>query len=470
MTQAARLKLRQTQQLNQQQQHSLRILHMSAQELAAEVENWLQDNPLLERPEHEPSGGSEPEIRYSATLPDARKTDGGEGDIWETLADENDFRQQLHAQVCEHPLSPDQAALVHLLIDNLDEQGYLKDKLEDIIDHAPLEWLLEEESLTEALRLLQNFDPPGIGAADLGECLLLQLSRHEADETVFCAIQLVKGYLNELGKSTLTQQFRKKFPQYGNHTVEAAQQLITRLNPFPAYGNSGDSHTEYIEPEVWIRPDPETGRWQCGLYRQTRTDIRLNAEYCELLADKTIEAPELKHKLHEAKTLLFSLEQRKSTVQRLAELILDRQADFFQFGTIGLVPLTIKETAAELGLAESTVSRAVNQKYLSCPQGIFPLRYFFSQAATYADQDSDQGISAHAIKAMIDAIIGSEDKTCPLSDQAITDRLALQGMNLARRTVSKYREELNLPPAHQRRRKNKPQPENTAADPTKETG
>lgn len=450
--QAVRLKLRQTQQLNQQQQQSLRILHMSAQELSSEVDNWLQDNPLLERVESD-AAEQMPEIRYSAALPSSRRISDEESDIWETVSEEIGFHRQLHEQVCEHPLNEDEARLVHLLIDCLDEQGYLKESLQDIIDHAPLEWMLDEDELADALQKLKSFDPAGVGAADLAEALLLQLARHEPNETVFCAVKLIQNHLADIGKTAIAAQIRKHLPQYSVATIEAAQQLIASLNPFPAYGNSDQNHTEYVEPEVWIRPDNETGQWKTGLLKPPQTNIRLNTEYSELLTESNIEAPELKQKLTEAKTLLFSLEQRKNTVHRIADLILEKQADFFEFGAIGLVPLTIKDAAAELGLAESTVSRAVNQKYLACPQGIFPLRYFFSQAATYADSEDEQGISAHAVKALMESLLHAEDKARPLSDQAIAEQLALSGMNLARRTVAKYREEMNFPPAHQRRRR-----------------
>ena len=452
--QSVKLKLRQTQQLNQKQQQSLRILHMSSLELAEEVESWLADNPLLERPEQDPADSGEPEPHYSAALPVTRKTNSmEEGDVWETVADEADFRRMLHEQVCEHPLDEDQAARVHLLIDYLDDQGYLNDSLTDIVENSPLEWMLDEDDMAEALRHLQQFDPPGVGARDLGESLLLQLARRQPDDTVFCAVQLVKHFLPDIAKSSLPPQVRKKFPQYSAATIEAAQALVASLNPFPAYGLSGSSHTEYVDPDVWIRPDPETGKWTVGMYRQAWPQVQLNQEYSDLLAEYGSEAPELKQKLNEAKVLLSSLEQRKSTVLRLAETILERQADFFSFGAIGLVPLTIKETAANLGLAESTVSRAVNQKYLACPQGVFPLRYFFSQAAAYSSEEDGDGISANAVKALIESLIAAEDKRKPLSDQAMSDRLALQGIVLARRTVAKYREELNFPPAHQRKQK-----------------
>jgi RNA polymerase sigma-54 factor len=452
--QSVKLKLRQTQQLNQKQQQSLRILHMSSLELAEEVESWLADNPLLERPEYDPADSGEPEPHYSAALPVTRKTNSmEESDVWETVADEADFRRMLHEQVCEHPLDEDQAARVHLLIDYLDDQGYLNDSLTDIVENSPLEWMLDEDDMAEALRHLQQFDPAGVGARDLGESLLLQLARQQPDDTVFCAVQLVKHFLPDIAKSSLPQQVRKKFPQYSAATIEAAQALVASLNPFPAYGLSGSSHTEYVDPDVWIRPDPETGKWMVGMYRQAWPQVQLNQEYSDLLAEYGSEAPELKQKLNEAKVLLSSLEQRKSTVLRLAETILERQADFFSFGAIGLVPLTIKETAANLGLAESTVSRAVNQKYLACPQGVFPLRYFFSQAAAYSSEEDGDGISANAVKALIESLIAAEDKRKPLSDQAMSDRLALQGIVLARRTVAKYREELNFPPAHQRKQK-----------------
>ena len=342
---------------------------------------------------------------------------------------------------------------MHLLIDYLDDQGYLNDSLTDIVENSPLEWMLDEDDMAEALRHLQQFDPAGVGARDLGESLLLQLARRQPDDTVFCAVQLVKHFLPDIAKSSLPQQVRKKFPQYSAATIEAAQALVASLNPFPAYGLSGFGHTEYVDPDVWIRPDPETGEWTVGMYRQAWPQVQLNQEYSDLLAEYGSEAPELKQKLNEAKVLLSSLEQRKSTVLRLAETILERQADFFSFGAIGLVPLTIKETAANLGLAESTVSRAVNQKYLACPQGVFPLRYFFSQAAAYSSEEDGDGISANAVKALIESLIAGEDKRKPLSDQAMSERLALQGIVLARRTVAKYREELNFPPAHQRKQK-----------------
>ena len=167
------LKLKQTQQLNQRLQQSLRILQMSGLELEREVEDWLLDNPLLERPETDEFADSG--LNRAVTMPRAGQQLSGDDaeDIWSNIAEEEDFKHYLHAQVCEHPLSQVEAAYVHVLIDFLDEQGYLTDSLEEIIDHTPLDWMLDEEALQNALDVLQTFDPPGVAAADLTESLML---------------------------------------------------------------------------------------------------------------------------------------------------------------------------------------------------------------------------------------------------------------------------------------------------------
>lgn len=170
------LKLRQTQQLNQRLQQSLRILQMSGIELEREIEDWLQDNPLLERPEADEFADAE--FNHGTTMPRSNHLGGDDAeDAWLNIAKEEDFNQYLHAQVCEHPLSDKEAAYVHILIDFLDDQGYFTDSIQDLIDNTPLEWMLDEDELQNALDLLQTFDPPGVAAADLTESLMLQLMR-----------------------------------------------------------------------------------------------------------------------------------------------------------------------------------------------------------------------------------------------------------------------------------------------------
>lgn len=443
------LKLRQTQQLNQRLQQSLRILQMSGIELEREVEDWLQDNPLLERSETEADNTDNTAFNYNVTMPAVRHIGGEDAEeAWLNVAKEEDLRQYLHDQVCEHPLTKIEAAHIHILIDFLDDQGYLTDSLESIIDNTPIEWMLEEEALQNALDLLQTFDPPGIGAVDLAESLHLQLMRRPASAARRAAAYLVQTSLHELGKNRKQNilRFRKLFPQYSASTLEAALELIGTLNPYPAYGFSASEPTPYVQPDVWVR-EGKNG-WEVIGNDHAWPKLQINREYCDIIAE-TEQTPEWKEKINEAKQRIDSLELRKSTVIRLAEYIVKHQEDFFIFGEIGLAPMLMKDAAAELELAESTISRAANQKYLSCPRGLFALRYFFTQAVN--SDEGKEGISQGAIKAVLNQIIGSEDSSKPYSDEALSKLLKQQGIDIARRTIAKYREMLDIPPAHKRK-------------------
>lgn len=443
------LKLKQTQQLNQRLQQSLRILQMSGLELEREVEDWLLDNPLLERTQAEDI----PESDYQISAPVRQHMGGDEAeDAWLNIAAEENFVQYLHKQVCEHPLSQTEAAHVHILIDFLDEQGYLTDSIDDILEYTPLEWMLEADDLTHALDLLQSFDPPGVAAANLTESLILQLMRLPATPARQLAARIIQSALAEVGKSNRQniQRFQKLFPDAPAATIHGALDIIASLNPYPAYGFASAEPTAYIQPDVWVK-EGKNG-WQVIGNEAAWPQIRINPEYAELMQDapETEEvSSEWKNKISEARQHIDSLELRKRTVVRLAEYIVEQQEDFFIFGEIGLVPMLLKDAAAALGLAESTVSRAANQKYLACPRGIFALRYFFTQAVN-ADSDNE-GVSQGAVKAMIAQLIENEDAAKPLSDEAIAGRLKQQGVDIARRTVAKYREALDIPPAHKRR-------------------
>ena len=223
--------------------------------------------------------------------------------------------------------------------------------------------------------------------------------------------------------------------------------MIGELNPYPAYGFATDDPTSYINPEVIVKEG------QNGWYVQSNDAmfprIEINSELTEALNQTEQVDSVWKEKVVEAKQKLDILTLRKSTIMRIAEYVVDRQQDFFDFGEIGLVPMLLKECAQHLDLAESTISRAVNQKYLSCPRGIFPIRYFFSQTAVTGEDD--EGISQNVIKAMIVQLIGGEDKNKPYSDNELMKLLQRQGINISRRTVTKYRDLLQIAPASGRK-------------------
>lgn len=444
-----RLRLKQTQQLNQNLQQSLQVLHMSALKLDEAVSQWLADNPFLERIETEAGSADSASPAQYVRPRDAAYNSMDEADVWATVADEPSVREQLHAQVCEYNLDEATAAGVHVLIDNLDEHGYLVDSLTDLVDNSPLAWQLSEPQLARALTALQRFEPAGIGARNLAESLTLQLRRLPENTVRQCALILVQQHLGQWQTAAQQKALCRQLPEFTAQTITNACHYIAQLNPYPCYGLAENAATNYIQPDIQIRQD-EDGQWQIELIKAAWPQLKVDEDYGQMLNEAGADEA-CRQKWREAQTYIDNLAMRQNTVLRLAQWILRKQQDFFMFGTIGLVPLTLKETAQALGLAESTISRAVNQKYLACPQGVFALRYFFSQAVAQ-NEDNQVGSSQMAIKTMIAGLIQQEDSQSPYSDNELVEKLSKQGIRLARRTVAKYRETLKIPPAHQRKK------------------
>ncbi|MDK4587042.1 RNA polymerase factor sigma-54 [Kingella kingae] len=442
------LKLKQTLQLNQAMQQSLRVLQMSGLEVEREVEDWLADNPLLERRESE-DWGKEP--HYTANISSKRhiSLDDDDSSAWENLVEEETLNAYLHKQVSEHPLSPEEAARVHVLIDFLDDKGYLTESIEEIIDHTPLEWMLDEDDMELALEQLREFDPPGIATTNLQQSLLHQLDRLPLSAERRCAAHIVVHYLDNISQNTPRNinKLSKLMPDTPKSTIEDALEMISSLRPYPAYGFAIDEPTAYVRPDVFI--ESHRGEWVVVCNDDAIPQIQINPELSEALQEIENDAV-WREKMVHAKQKIDMLQQRKSTIMRVAEYIVERQQDFFTFGEIGLVPMLIKDCASALELAESTISRAVNSKYLACPQGLFALRYFFSQNAIGSNQGED-GISGNAIRSLIAQMVDNEDKTKPLSDTDLHQLLQQQGITIARRTVAKYREQLGIPTVQQRR-------------------
>lgn len=445
------LKLKQTQQLSQSMQQSLRVLQMSGLEIEREVEDWLNENPLLERKELPESNV------YDIHAPNVDVAKRGislddeeQSSAWENLSSEETLNSYLHKQVCEHPLSEREAAYVHVLIDFLDEQGYLTESIEEIIDHTPLEWMLDEEEMEIALENLRQFDPPGIATENLSQSLLHQLDRLPLSNARRAAAYIVAHHLEQLSQNMPKNLIKisKLMPDFKESDLRKALEMVAKLNPYPAYGFAGSEPTSFVRPDVFV----EKGRygWQVVSNEEAWPQIQINPDLNDALQDEQALDPVWREKMLAAKQKLDMLQQRKATIVRVAEYIVEKQQDFFIFGEIGLVPMLLKDCAAELELAESTISRAVSNKYLACPQGLFPLRYFFSQNAVGSNGEGE-GISANAIKSIIAQLVANEDKKQPLSDFALHRMLSQQGITIARRTVAKYREQLGLPTVQQRR-------------------
>lgn len=329
-----------------------------------------------------------------------------------------------------------------LIIGNLDENGYLMITLEEIsqANEYPM------DDVEEALAVVQEFDPPGVGARDLKECLLLQLKLVDPQNTL--AQQIVSDHLKMLQNS----QF-KEIARALNRPIEAVKRavdVVKRLDPKPGL-RYNKTEPRLVEPDVQFRK--VDGEWQAFLNDDDLPQLRLSPVYRRLLqrdaADRDVRNY-VKERFTAAVQLIKNIEQRKHTIVRVCQSVLRRQRDFLEYGVDHLRPMMIKEVAEEVGVHPSTVSRAVANKYAHTPQGVFELRYFFSESV-----NGPQGgeMSLLSLKRRVKKMIEEEDATHPLTDEQIAKRLDEEGIHVTRRTVAKYREDLRIPSTHQRRQK-----------------
>jgi RNA polymerase sigma-54 factor len=332
-----------------------------------------------------------------------------------------------------------------LLIDALDDAGFITQPLEEIGQMLPPELGVELEELAIALRHLQNLDPPGVGARGLAECLELQLRvlpedtpyRAEAIETVLQHLELLaaRDYLK-----------LKKALHCDDAALRAIQKLITSLNPRPGSAFAGEE-ARYIVPDVVVKK--VKGVWLAALNPDAMPRLRVNRMYSQILQrNRDASAQQLATQLQEAKWLIKNVQQRFETILRVSQAIVDRQRHFFEHGEVAMRPLVLREIAQILDLHESTVSRVTTQKFMLTPRGIFELKYFFgSHVAT----ETGGSCSATAIRALIKQLVGAENTKKPLSDSQLAEILGQQGIVVARRTVAKYRESIQILPLNLRK-------------------
>ena len=370
--------------------------------------------------------------------------------------DDSDFKQQETLQISlrEHllsqlklmPLSERDQTLTLLLVDSINEDGYLEESLEEIADNMPLELEIDALELQTALRHVQNLDPIGVGARSLSECLLLQLALLPANTAhLALATVVAKNHLPALGGRDFTK-LRKELA-CDESTLKNVQQLITSLNPRPgsAFSIIGSEH--YIQHEVIVKKIK--GIWIATLNDGVIPKLKINQLYASILKrNRDSSSQYLQSQMQEAKWMIKNIQQRFSTILRVSQAIVDRQRNFLEYGEVAMRPLVLREIADELDLHESTISRVTTSKYMLTPRGIFELKYFFgSSVAT----DTGGTCSATAIRALIKQLVDEENPKKPYSDNQITELLAKQGIVVARRTIAKYRESLNIAPASLRK-------------------
>lgn len=480
MKQTLQLKTSQQLTLTPQLQQSIKLLQMSTLDLSAELERYLLENPLLERADSGDDSDSHDTVSPLPTPPagdapaadsgseterpeaDSSRDDGdllgdwGSGGSGSSRNDDDDefdpilntpcrpsLREHLTAQMGETQLSQRDKALMSLLIDELDDDGYLPTSLDDIAAELPLELEVEADELECLRKLLTQFEPTGIGSRNLTEFLSLQLQQHAAPAAVRqLALDMVQQHLPLLGSRDFTKL--KKLLAIDEQQLKTAHALLASLRPRPSSGfDQGETH--YVAPDILVVK--RQLRWVARLNQGTLPKLRVNQMYAGMLQQKG-SSHNLGGQLQEARWLVKNIQQRFDTILKVAESIVDRQQAFFEQGEVAMRPLILRDIAEELGLHESTISRVTTQKYLLCSRGLFELKYFFGSSV---DTDSGGECSATAIKALIRQIIDAEDHNKPLSDSAIADRLVAQGIQVARRTVAKYREAMQIPPVSQRK-------------------
>lgn len=487
MKQSLQLRTSQHLALTPQLQQSIRLLQLSTLELHQEIEQILSDNPLLERLDDPldrsvrlladgainsaPANGEAPPAPGQQTAEGEGSSNDADGfdsgperadtDIdWNSAgpasgADDEDGRPQLEAgavslrehlmeQVRTTGLALRDRALAELVIDALDDNGYLEEPLEDIHARLPEELEVEMDELRCALALVQSMDPVGVGARSAAECLALQIRRLPGVPLVTrrMALQIVEGYLSWFAQREYSKL--KKALDCDDDDLREVQAVVRQCNPHPGAAFASNV-SDYVVPDVIVRR--AKNGWAVTLNPDVMPRLRVNSLYATLLKQGKSES-QMGAQLQEAKWLIKNMRQRFDTILRVAEAIVERQRNFFSHGAVAMRPLVLREIADTLGLHESTISRVTTQKYMLTPHGMFELKYFFgSHVATEAGGEA----SSTAIRALIAQLTGAEDPRNPLSDSKIAEMLGEQGMVIARRTVAKYREALKIPPVSLRK-------------------
>ncbi|MBL8443246.1 MAG: RNA polymerase factor sigma-54 [Zoogloeaceae bacterium] len=484
MKPSLQLKLSQHLTLTPQLQQSIKLLQLSTLELNQEIERFLLENPMLEREDiddgdYRSAGGESsraettehvveaPSTPEETTSPESREEAGEvssfeDGGDWTSGTggsqnrddeDDSDFqdfqataaslRDHLNQQVSLAPLTDRDRALVRFIIEALDDDGYLNQSLEDLLTLLPPELDFDLEDLSIALHQVQSLEPSGIGARSPQECLDLQLKALPPGAVRDLARVIVREHLELLAERNFVRI--KRITGCNDDELREAHALICTLNPHPGSQYS-TQETRYVVPDVVVRK--HRGRWSATLNADAMPRLRVNALYASILQQNRGSGGALTSQLQEARWLIKNVQQRFDTILRVSQAIVDQQRQFFDYGDVAMRPLTLREIAEQLELHESTISRVTTQKFMSTPRGVFELKYFFG---SHVSTDTGGAASSTAIRALIRQLIDAEERKKPLSDAKIADLLGQQGIVVARRTIAKYRESLNIPPVSQRK-------------------
>ncbi len=491
MKPSLQLKLGQQLAMTPQLQQAIRLLQLSTLDLQQEIQEALESNPLLDVEEsfddvapventpeakleekeataevgdNEPKDSSEvienseisAELEIDTTWDDVYSANTGstgmvmdddapvyQGETTQSLQD------YLLWQLDLTPFTDTDSMIAHAIIDAIDDYGYLTLSLEELLesvnsDRNDIE-LIELDEVEAVRKRIQQFDPLGVASVNLQDCLLLQLATFPEDTPWLEEAKLILSeYIDQLGNrdyKLILKEAKLKEDELRN-----AMQLIQALNPRPG-SDINTEHAEYVIPDVSVYKD--LGKWVVTINPDSIPKLKINQQYAELGRGNSADSNYIRTNLQEAKWLIKSLESRNETLLKVAKCIVEHQRDFFEYGEEAMKPMVLNDVALAVDMHESTISRVTTQKYMHTPRGIFELKYFFS---SHVSTDNGGECSSTAIRALIKKLVAAENIAKPLSDSKIAALLAEQGIQVARRTIAKYRESLGIAPSSQRKR------------------
>jgi len=494
MKQSLQLKVGQSLTMTPQLQQAIRLLQLSTLDLQQEIQSALDSNPLLEISDEgedievniEPTSAEpkkaektsdqeteapQPEADADwaerSDIPEDLPVDSQWDDVYQTTGSgtgsgsssedsdyNNDYRNSSSDSLQDHlrwqlnlsRLSEIDRIIAEAIIDAIDEKGRLTVSAEELVEGFANEDI-EIEEFNAVLHLIQQFDPPGVAARDLQECLLIQLKQLPAGTAyVEEASLVVSQYMAQLGNRDYNQIMRRC--RLKEDQLREVIKLVQSLNPTPGDGIGADS-TEYVVPDVFVSKKDD--RWLVELNPDIAPKIQINAHYAALArkSSNSSDNDYIRDNLQEARWFIKSLLSRNETLMKVATKIVEYQRGFFEYGEEAMKPLVLHDIAEAVGMHESTISRVTTQKYMHTPRGIFELKFFFS---SHVSTDTGGECSSTAIRALIKKLVAAENPRKPLSDSKITDLLGEQGIQVARRTIAKYRESLVIPPSNERKR------------------
>lgn len=445
-----------------QLQQAIKLLQLSTIELQTEIQTLLESNPMLERADDihdESTPNSESQDKLSqeylspvslkSSSPKEPSSSGFNNDYIETLqAEDKSLLEHLKSQLNASNFSQSELIIGRFIIDDIDDRGYLTQSIEELTNsiNEHIEKSVERHEVATTLKQIQQFDPLGIAARSLSECLLIQLDHEFKDHPDYPSTRdLIANHLHLISKNDFKLLKRKlKLTDEGLNNCFG---LIQLLEPKPGRNMSG-GRTEYIIPDLIVHKTKNG--WTVSLNDQALPKISINSQYSTLSKEALSQADSqyIRNQLQEAKWFLKSLHSRNETLLKVATQIMVRQKDFLEHGEEAMKPMVLQDIAEAIEMHESTVSRITTQKYIHTPKGIFELKYFFS---SHVATESGGACSSTAIRAIIKKIVANENPEKPLSDSQIAKLLTEQGINVARRTIAKYRESLKIPSSSDRK-------------------